>query len=117
MDNNNHQFDKALHRFKQHSPLLELNGDFENKVFAKIKKKKNQRKIAASVTLGIFIFAFIFTAQAVLFHRKPEAILAGPVTAAKEEVPVMEDVIFASSDSTANYAIEQVAYYGDEDTI
>lgn len=116
MDKDNNRFDRALHRFKQQSPLLELNGDFENKVFAKIKKKKNQRKITASVTLGIVLFAFLFTAQAVLFHKEPEPILAGPA-AAKEEVPVMEDVIFASSDSTANYAIEQVAYYGDEGSI
>ena len=116
MDNGNHQFDRAFDRFKQHSPLLELNGEFENRVFAKIKKKKNQRKIAASVTLGLVIFAFIFTAQAVLFHREPKPILADSA-AVKEEVPVMEDVIFASSDSTATYAIEQVAYYGDKDTI
>ena len=117
MDNGNNHYDKAFHHFKQHSPLPELNGDFEKKVFAKIKKKKTQRKIAASVTLGIVILAFLFTAQAVLFHPKPGPILAGPAHAAKEEVPVMEDVIFASSDSTTNYAIEQVAYYGDENTI
>jgi hypothetical protein len=43
---------------------------------------------------------------------RPEAVVE-----TKEEIPVMEDVIFASSDRQTNYAIEQVAYYEDEDTI
>ncbi|UCH94157.1 MAG: hypothetical protein JSV88_28340 [Candidatus Aminicenantes bacterium] len=118
MDNNNNQFENSFNRFKQHSRLLTVSEDFENKVFTKIKKKKTQRKVVASVTLGIVIFAFIFIAQAALFQKKagPD-IIAKPESTVKEEVPVMEDVIFASSDSRTSYAIEQVAYYEDEDTI
>lgn len=116
-DNNNNEFEQAFHRFKQHSLLSSVSEDFENKVFAKIKKKKTQRKVVASVTLGILIFAFLFIAQLVLFHKETEpTFMARPESTDKEEVPVMEDVIFASSDSRTNYALEQVAYY-EEDNI
>jgi hypothetical protein len=116
MDNSNNGFEKALQRFKQHSQLSSLSEDFENKVFTKIKKKKTQRKVVASVTLGILIFAFLFVAQVVLFHKETEPrIIAQPGSTDKEEVPVMEDVIFASSDSRSNYAIEQVAYYEEDE--
>ena len=38
IDNNNNEFEHAIHRFKQHSQLSSVGEDFENKVFAKIKK-------------------------------------------------------------------------------
>jgi hypothetical protein len=114
MDN----FENKFNTFKQHSSQLTVNEDFENQVFAKIKKKKTRRKVTASVALFMVIFAFIFIARAVLLQREP-----GPKTVArseltpKEEVPVIEDVIFASSDSQTTYAIEQVSYSEDDDTI
>ena len=117
MDNNNNEFEQAFHRFKQHSHLSSVSEDFENKVFAKIKKKKTQRKVVTSVTLGILIFALVFIAQVVLFHKESQpTFMAQPGSTDKEEVPVVEDVIFASSDSRTNYAIEQVAYH-EEDNI
>jgi hypothetical protein len=114
MDN----FENKFNTFKQHSSLVTVSEDFENQVFAKIKKKKTRRKVTASLALFMVIFAFIFIARAVLLHREP-----GPKTVAqselttKEEVPVIEDVIFASSDSKTTYAIEQVSYSEDDDTI
>lgn len=114
MDN----FENKFNTFKQHSSRLTVSEDFENQVFAKIKKKKTQRKVTASAALFMVIFAFIFIAQAVFLQREP-----GPKTVAqselttKEEVPVIEDVIFASSDSQTTYAIEQVSYSEDDDTI
>jgi ribosomal protein S21 len=118
MDNNNNEFEQAFHRFKQHSQVSSVSEDFEKRVFSKIKKKKTQRKVATSVTLGILIFAFLFVAQVTLFHKETEPIImARPGSTDKEEVPVVEDVIFASSDSRTNYAIEQVAYYEEDDTI
>jgi hypothetical protein len=114
MDN----FDNTFDRFRQHSPAHPLSEDFEDRVFVKIKKKKRQRKAAASAALTIAVFAFIFIAQAVFLPKDPERkpLIAQPLRE-KEEVPVMEDVIFASSDSQTNYAIEQVAYYEDDNTI
>jgi hypothetical protein len=118
MDNNNNEFEQAFHRFRQHSQLSSVSEDFENEVFAKIKKKKTQRKVVTSVTLGILIFAFLFIGRAVLFHKDTEpTMMARPGSADKEEVPVMEDVIYASSDSRTNYAIEQVAYYEKDDIL
>lgn len=124
MDNNNNEFEQAFHRFKHHSQLASLSEDFENKVLAKIKRKKTQRKIVTSVTLGILIFVFLFIGQAVLFHKDTEpAVMAQQgattqsVSTDKEEVPVMEDVIYATSDSRTNYAIEQVAYYEEGDIL
>lgn len=115
MDNIDNTFD----RLRKNSPAHTLSEDFENQVFSKIKKKKIQRKATASVVLGIAIFAFIFVGQAIFSHKQPERKISiaktQPVT--KEEVPVMEDVIFASSDKQTNYAIQQVAYYEDENSI
>jgi len=119
-----------LHGLKQHAPGLALNADFEARVFAKIKKKKTQRKVAASAALSIAVLAFLFIGQAVLFHREPgEKILIGrnerngrymqteTSIKAKEEVPVMENVVFASYDRQTDYAIEQVADNENENTI
>jgi len=115
MDNNN-EFEQAFHRMKQYSQVSSVSENFENRVLAKIKKKKTQRKIVASVTLGVLIFAFLFIGQAVLFHKDAEpTIMARSGATEKEEVPVMEDVIYASSDSRTDYAIEQVAYYEEDD--
>ncbi len=119
MDNNN--IKNTFNRFRQSPPGYTLSEDFEDRVFAKIKKKKTQRKAAASAALAIVVFAFIFIAQAIFSHKEPERtiLMARPdaVIETKEEIPVIEDVIFASSDRQTHYAIEQVAYYEDEDTI
>lgn len=123
-----------LHGLKQHAPGLSLGGDFEARVFAKIKKKKTQRKVAASAALSIAVFAFLYIGQAVLFHPQPGEKTLGEKTLAgnerfeqnaqtenmikgKEEVPVMENVVFASYDRQTDYAVEQVAYNEHENTI
>lgn len=116
----NREFENKINRFRQDSELATVSDDFESRVFSKIKNKKKQRKITAAAALGVVVFAFIFIGQAVLFHKDPgQKIMAGSESTIKEEVPVVEDVIFASSDSKANYAIEQVqvGYYEDENTI
>ncbi|HLP60163.1 MAG TPA: hypothetical protein VK186_15090 [Candidatus Deferrimicrobium sp.] len=119
-----------LHGLKQHSPGQpgqSLGVDFETRVFAKIKKKKTQRKVVASAALSMAVFAFIYIGQAVLFHRDPgEKIIFGlngrnaqteKMLNEKEEVPVMEDVVFASYDQQNDYAVEKVAYNEHENTI
>ncbi len=118
MDNHNSEFGPTFHRYKQDARFLTVSADFENIVFAKIKKKKIQRKITATVTLGLVVVAFLFIIQAVLVQKAPGPTFAHqPGNTIKEEVPVVEDVIYASSDSNNNYAIEQVAYHGDQDSI
>jgi hypothetical protein len=119
MDNNLHD---TIARLKQNGPTLEVGSDFENQVFAKIKKKKRQRKITTSITAGIAIFGFLFIAQATFLKpdKSKSLRMANQLkqrTMEKEEVPVVEDVVFASSDSTANYVIEQVNYTSDDSSI
>jgi hypothetical protein len=118
MDN----FENKFNTYKQHSSRLTVSEDFETRVFTKIKKKKNRRKVTASAALFVVIFAFIFIARDVLLHKEPppktmtRAELITEETI-KEEVPVIEDVIFASSDTQTTYAVEQVSYSEDDDTI
>lgn len=111
------KLDNGFNRYRTNTPNGVLGDDFEDRVFAKIKKKKQQRKVAASAALSIAVVGFIFVGQALFRGRgelPPEQLLAvGSEILVKEEVPVMEDVIFASSDAGADYAIEQVAYTGD----
>jgi hypothetical protein len=109
----------TINRFRQNSPAVEVAEDFESRVFAKIKKKKRQRKVTASVTLGIALFGFLFLAGTILLEppsKSQPAVTARTNTEIKEEVPVVEDVVFASSDSQSNYVIEQVSY-SEDDTI
>ena len=118
MDNNHSEFGTTFHQYKQDARFLTVSEDFENIVFAKIKKKKVQRKITATVTLGLVVVAFLFIIQMIFVQKNPEPIYAHqPKNVIKEEIPVVEDVIYASSDSNNNYAIEQVAYYEDQDSI
>jgi hypothetical protein len=106
------KLENGFNRFRRNTANLQLGEDFEDRVFAKIKKKKTQRKVATSAVLSIAVFAFLFVGQAVFFDRDPGSrmMTARSEQTVKEEVPVMEDVIFASSDSQTDYAIEQVAY-------
>ncbi|MCP5102581.1 MAG: hypothetical protein GY950_04340 [bacterium] len=120
MDN----MDNTLNRFRAHSPAHSLSENFDDRVFAKIKKKKTQRKVAASAALSFAVFGFLFIAQAVFFDKDAgqTELPAHPGRMAahmeaKEEIHVMEDVIFASSDKQTDYAVEQVAYYEDNITI
>lgn len=110
----------SLARYRQSTPVSDLSEDFENRVFAKIKKKKTQRKVTASVGLAVMVAGFLFIAQATIFNpsvdsRRP--LMARPAAIEKEEIPIVEDVVFASSDSRSSYVIEQVNYTGDDGTI
>jgi hypothetical protein len=117
MDNINDTFNL----FKQNQQIGVLGEDFDNKVFAKITRKKRQRKVIKSTILGIAFFVLLFIGQSLLLHKESpnKPIIAKPESDLRfrEEIPLMEDVIFASSDAQTNYAIEQVAYNEDNQTI
>ncbi|GEM_PF-1000470 len=119
MENKNMEFEKIISRYKLSSQPFDVGDDFETRVFSKIKRKKTQRKVTLSVSIGIVAAGFLFGLQAFLFHQPPTLrdrsaqSITNPTRVesnAKEEVPVMEDVVFSSSDSRASYAIEQVGY-------
>lgn len=86
----------------------EPGAEFEDRVFAKIKTKKRQRKagFAALTLAGVVMLLSLFQ----WFRPAPErAPLAGGV-AVKEEIPVSEDLLFAASDELTRYSLEPVAY-------
>lgn len=112
MDNITNTFDRLRH----HPPTRPLSDDFEDRVFSKIKRKKKQRKAAAAAAMSVTLFAFLFIAQGIFFDDRPDTPLL-TASMEKEEVPVMEDVIFASYDDRTDYAVEQVGYYEDNTTI
>lgn len=116
--------DKVFNTYRR-SPgpgLLQVGEDFEDRVFAKIKRKKKIRRNIAAAAAGFALAGFLFLAQALVFHKKPETITTAKQETtikreAREEIPIMDDVVFASSDSRAAYAIEQVSLTQDDDTI
>lgn len=91
--------------------------DFEEKVFAKIRKKKMQRKIAASSLGAFFLGAVFFISGSLFFPGKEDPLYTGNGTGARQEVPVVDHVTFAASDRTHNYVIEQVGIFQDTGTI
>lgn len=112
----------TINHLKRRIPAMEVDENFENAVFSKIKRKKRQRKITASVAAGVMLAAVLFVGQAVIFNETGNgnrSMLAGSQTnrLQKEEVPVVEDVVFASSDSGSDYVIEQVGYTSDDGTL
>jgi len=82
--------------------------DFEERVFAKIKKKKRQRKVGMAITAiaGTAVLLSLFQ----LFRPAPPRNLPAGVAPAKEEVPLSEDFFFSASDSRTRYSLEPVSY-------
>ncbi|MCI0471427.1 MAG: hypothetical protein L0Y73_07210 [Candidatus Aminicenantes bacterium] len=124
MDNHNHD---VLTNFKHNTPLeiLTVGDDFEERVFSKIKRKKTNRKRIAAALAGIFLLGSIFLAQNIIFQEIPvddKQVFARQDSIRQEsnqleEIPLTEDVIFTSSDSQNDYAIEQISSSEDIDTI
>lgn len=88
----------------------ELGGDFEARVFTKIKKKKQQRKVgfAALAVAGVVMLLSLFQ----LFRPFPGRALLPGGAAVKQEIPLSEDLFFSASDSGTRYSLEPVAYQG-----
>lgn len=118
MDEMNHTFE--IFKNSARRETFVVGADFEERVFAKIKRKKTIRKHISAAIVGFSLAGFLFLAQNIIFHKNPvenKQIIAHRESTQKEEIPLMEDVIFTSSDSQNNYAIEQVVYHADDDTI
>ncbi len=81
--------------------------DFESRVFAKIRKKKQQRKIAMGITAAVGVVMLLSLFQ--LFRpdaRRAPAPVAGTI---KEEIPVSENLFFSASDNRTRYSLEPVS--------
>ena len=100
--------DELLKNISRESNLKE---DFEVKVYSKIKIKKSHRKITYIASfmflcIAIFMGYFFFIqgkGNSVILNTKSDRLVE------KEEIPIIEDVYFASYDDRTNYAIEQIA--------
>jgi len=137
----------TINRYKKDFQSLAVGDNFESQVFKKIKRKKTERKIIASTGFILIICTVLFIARGIVFHKgagfggeeqttvavndqgsssninmkhtgennsitEPE-----PDIKPKEEVPVMGEVIFSSSDHSTNYAVQQVSYTEDRGAI
>ncbi len=89
---------------------LQPGPDFEERVFAKIKKKKRQRKIGYGLTAAIGIVLLLSLLQVFRPAVRP-ALQSGTQapTLEKEEIPLHEDLFFSASDNRTRYTLEPVS--------
>lgn len=104
--------------FSNYSSGIKLGNNFEDIVFSKIKTKKRQRKTVVS-TLGVFLLGgFLFITKGLFFDGTDnDGGKSGNRYAAREEVHLTDDVIFASSDERNNYIIEHVGNFEEGQSI
>jgi hypothetical protein len=100
----------ALHQL--HHPT-EVGDDFENGVFAKIRRVKRRRRLTATIAAPLAVVALVSAFH--LFRGQPAAPLYTASvervqTQSKEEVPLSADVFFAASDGHTHYSVGRVAY-------
>lgn len=97
--------------FKSYSNEHRLGEDFEDKVYTKIKKKKVYKKMTYSFSFVIFLFFIFFAYHFFTVNSKNIRNLKtkSEKFATKEEIPLIEDVYFASYDNETNYVIEKVS--------
>jgi len=81
---------------------------FEDRVFAKIRRKKTQRKVGMGIAAcaGVLVLLSVFQLFRPLTSRLPLS-SGGSI---KEEVPVSEELLFSASDSLTRYSLEPVSY-------
>jgi hypothetical protein len=96
---------------ERHFTADDLPVDFERGVFQKIEKKKRVKKITYTVLsmaiAGIAVVAFqLLSGRAHPSHPQ----LVESISPFKEEVPLKENLYFASSDRKTQYSIEQISY-------
>ena len=110
--------------FESFSREYRVGENFEARVFNKIKREKVIRKARYSSLLVLSLFLILY----LIFLIFPVAIQEenreiryanrfsepGKQMGAKEEIPVMEKVYFASFDERTDYAIEQVVLTEEE---
>lgn len=100
------------HIFKNYSPKGSVGDDFEKHVFQKIENKKIRKKrMTYSLAFGVFVFAAFILIQVFSVNQSTHPSFKADHfdMSPKEEIPVIEDVYFASSDSRTSYTLERVS--------
>ncbi len=89
-------------------------GDFEARVFAKIRRKKRQRRVGLGLAAATAAATVLVLA---VFQPFGPAAARGPLTAAdKAEIPVSEELFFSTSDSRTRYTLQPVVLGGRDET-
>jgi len=103
--------------FKDYIKMEHLNENFEESVFRKIKNKKRQRTVMIS-TLGTFLLGgFLFISGTLFFQGNGDQLYTKSENSVREDVTITDNVIFAASDESNNYVIEQVGNFEEYGTI
>ena len=93
----------------EHSAVPDGPGsDFEERVFAKIHKKKRQKKVGLAITAAAGVLLLLSLSQ--LFRPTPRHAPLPGIDAIKEEIPLREDLFFSASDTRTRYTLEPVAF-------
>ena len=108
---------------KNYSRETEVCLDFEDNVFSKIKRKKAVRKTTYSAFFAVLFLTILLSVLVIVPDSAQDSRQANGLSdpagrfTAKEEVPVIEDVFFASYDADTSYVIEQVSNSEDDEGI
>lgn len=95
------------HILERHEETEGPGSDFEARVFAKIRRKKQQRKVGIGAAAA---FATMTLLALVVLRVDRAAPARGQLPAAeKAEVPVSEELFFSTSDSRTRYTLQPVA--------
>lgn len=111
----------------RHYRPLDPEESFEQKVFSKIRRKKRQRRTAAAAAAVLAPMLLLVLLLPLRQGRTPAPVPADTLTAMSEpppapvpaeplekrEVPVSDDVYFASSGQGTNYVLENVSMESD----
>jgi len=101
--------------FREPQSVRPLGDDFESRVLGKISRKKQQRKQATFMVLGLGLALVLG-----LWLVKPDSVPArksGPLLAAQvtmEEIPLVEEITFTASGQQVEYPLELVSLTASE---
>jgi hypothetical protein len=104
------RMDELFSRQEMHHSLPE---GFEERVFSRIESHKRRRRLTVTTAVVSAVLGFVFALALSLPDSPTQPVLQANrftyATNAKEVIPVVEDVMFATYDGQTHYAVEQVS--------
>ncbi|MDY0296149.1 MAG: hypothetical protein RB296_02425 [Acidobacteriota bacterium] len=87
---------------------------FEDRVFKRIEACRRRRRVTAATAAVSAVLGFVFALALSLPRPSTQPVMQArheiAPENAREVIPVVEDVIFATHDGRTHYAIEQVSF-------
>jgi hypothetical protein len=89
---------------------LQPGADFEDRVFSKIRKEKKRRAVrfGLGAAAGVLLLFSLWQAFRPALRPALQTRIQAPVSE-KEEIPLHEDLFFATTDRRTSYTLEPVA--------